>query len=392
MSSLSLPRPRWAVTALVAAVCALGATACGSDDDATTTGASDGGATATAAGADGGLQELREAAAKAAAKPTEFGGPTASPPAAKDKFVVSIPCAKAAEGCARTDRGIRAAAQAIGWKVQTIDPAGDPQKMNAAIEQALRLGADGILLGSIDPTVVAASIKQADAKDVPVIAVSAGTEDVAPDKRLVAHDVSVDPQAQGEAIAAFVADASEGKAKIGILNDPAYGYDRVAVDAMKETLKKCDGCEIVFDETFSFADLGPNYSSQVSALLKANPEVDWVMPCCDAAAAPIVPILAEQGLVDKVNIASTNGNLQNLTFVAKGQQAATVGAPVEWAGWAGIDQINRLLNGEETIEDDGLPVRLLTKDNVEPYLKTGWTGDVDYEAAYKQLWGVSDAR
>jgi ribose transport system substrate-binding protein len=373
--------------AAAAAVVALFAAGCGSSDsDSSSTTKADGGSSTTAA--TGGSAELQAIVDKTSAAPTEFTGPQESPPAAKGKFVVSIPCALAAEGCARTDRGVRDGAKAIGWRVQTIDPAGDTQKMNDAVDKAVQLGADAIVLGSIDPSVVAASIKRAKAKGVQVVAASSGTEDVPPEKSGVPHDVSVDPKAQGEAIAAYVATASGGKAKIGILNDPAYGYDRNAVAAMKETWKKCAGCDIVFDEQFSFADLGPNYASQVSALLKSHPDVDWVVPCCDAAAAPIVPILAELGLTDKVKLAATNGNLQNLSFVSKGQQAATVGAPVEWAGWAAIDNLNRLLNGEEVVADDGLPVRLLTQDNVEPYLKTGWTGDVDFQAAYKKLWGT----
>lgn len=369
------------LAALALMVLGLGAFAsgCGSDNSSSSSTSS---SSAAAPAADTGTKDLEKLVTDAAAAPSTFEGPKDSPPIAKGKFVVHVPCAMAAEGCKRGDAGVRAAAKAAGWKELTIDPAGNPQKQAAAITRAVQLKADAIIMTAIDPTTIKGPL--AAAKKAGVVLVGLSTYGKAP----LDHDVDLQATNAGKVLGAYVATKSGGKANIGILNDPAYKYDQEEIAGFKDSVSKCSGCKTSFDGKFSFGDLGPTYTSQIAALMRSNSKVDWLAPCCDAAAAPAIPVLAQQGLTNKVKVVSTNGNLQNLGFIADGKQEATVGAPIEWGGWAAIDNVNRVFNKVPVVENDKLPVRLLTKDNVAPYTKTGWKGDLDYEAAYKKLWGV----
>jgi ribose transport system substrate-binding protein len=85
---------------------------------------------------------------------------------------------------------------------------------------------------------------------------------------------------------------------------------------------------------------------------------------------------------------SFDGNKENLAAIAQDKlQAADIGYPLEWAGWASMDQLNRHFNDEELVEDHGIAFKLLTKENLPPD-GAAFTGDLDYEAKYRELWGV----
>src|SRR6516225_8182084 len=64
-------------------------------------------------------QVAKQALATFSADPT-WMGPTSSPPIAKGKFVISIPCAEAAIGCSRPGDAFLEAAKVMGWKTQLI--------------------------------------------------------------------------------------------------------------------------------------------------------------------------------------------------------------------------------------------------------------------------------
>jgi hypothetical protein len=67
---------------------------------------------------------------------------------------------------------------------------------------------------------------------------------------------------------------------------------------------------------------------------------------------------------------------------------ATVATPLRWIGWANIDAVNRILQDEDPAPSSaGVPIRLFTKENV-PAGGGLWSGDYDYQAAFKKLWGV----
>ena len=87
-----------------------------------------------------------------------------------------------------------------------------------------------------------------------------------------------------------------------------------------------------------------------------------------------------------------NANAQNLQLIKDEQfQTMTIGNPYEWEAWAALDNLNRLLNGQEVV-DQKIPVRIIDNSNMSDLkpeeLKSGWAGGIDYVAKYKELWGV----
>lgn len=325
------------------------------------------------------------ALAEQAGEPQPWTGPTTSPAMAEDKLIVSIPCSMAAGGCARGDAGIKAAAKAVGWDVLTIDPAFDPNKMNAAIQQAISLGADAIALNAIDPALVKNAVADARRAGIVVVNAAAGHEDDPVTDTSIQHDVSLNGALSGNMAAAVLCVDRKGEGNVMILTDPAFSIITQRVDGFQDYVKKCPRIQTQVQQ-ISANDIGNVLQSKIKALLGANPDVDTIQVPSDAFTPDVIAALQQVGLADKVKVYSIDGNPQVIADIqAGGPTVADIGAALGQLGWATVDNINRLIQGEPTV-DDGIPSRVVTKE----FIPAGgqYDGDVDYVAKYEELWST----
>jgi ribose transport system substrate-binding protein len=358
------------------AVLALGLTACGSTNDAGGGGAGD-----SAVNAPQSVIDL----ANQASQPQPWKGPRTSPPIAKGATVVSIPCGMAATGCARWDSGVHAAAQVLGWNVQTIDPALDPNKSNEAVHQAISLGAKAIVMISIDPALVANSVAAARKAGIVVVSAGAGWENEKLGSDTIQHEVSAHGTEQGEWTGATVCRDLGAKGDAMLFLDPQFKLVQQRIDGAQAALKKdCPGITTQVEQ-ISAADLGTVLQSKASALLQANPNVKSIVVGADAFTSDFLVALQQVGLQNKVSVYSMDANPQVVqNIVDNGAVKGTVGVGLEWQGWATMDNVNRLLQGQPVNEEDGVPIRMVSKDFIPK--DQSYTGDLDYAAAYTKLW------
>ena len=111
-------------------------------------------------GLDGFNASVEALVADASAEQTQVP-PTEGPALVEGASVFIIPCAMVAQGCADSALAAQEAAEAVGWDVTFIDPAGDPTAMNNAVTQAISQGADAIITTAIDGPTIAGSLAQA---------------------------------------------------------------------------------------------------------------------------------------------------------------------------------------------------------------------------------------
>ncbi len=124
-----MKRKKWSVLISAAAVVVAFA---GCDASGTTASGSAG----TSASAKAFAEKARALVAAASGEiPTH--GPTTAPAIEPHKKIVTIPCSAGAQGCKFAVDRFAAAAKAVGWTTTMIDPAGDPAKMAAAVNQAV---------------------------------------------------------------------------------------------------------------------------------------------------------------------------------------------------------------------------------------------------------------
>lgn len=388
-------RLRWlSLLALACLVAALVA-GCGSSSSTSSSGSGSSGETAESAetGETGGSENSGVAAAEAAVKKvtsvqTKWTGPETSPPIVKGKSFVVIPCSLAAEGCARQAEGFIEGAEAVGWQTKEIDPQGDINKTNAAIEQAITLGVDGIFLVSVDPKTISGTLAEARKAGIEVIDAGAGGPQSKPSPTGLTHEVSLHGPEEGEMVANFIIADSKGKANVALINDSEFATVIERVETTKKVLESCGGCTLSQEIDIPVTAVGTTLGARIKSLLQANPDIDYVWAPYDSAANDIVQAIIEEGKQEQIGVTSFNGNSQNLEYIREGQaQRADVGEPLEWAGWAGVDDFNRVFQGQPLPKDDGVQPKLFTKSNL-PEPGEAFEGDYDFRKKYEELWGL----
>jgi ribose transport system substrate-binding protein len=74
-------------------------------------------------------------------------------------------------------------------------------------------------------------------------------------------------------------------------------------------------------------------------------------------------------------------------LVRSGAVAGGVAVDGDWQGWAGIDALNRVFNGQTPVVS-GLGFQAWDKEhNLDA--SGPWRSKVDYKSAYKKLWGAA---
>jgi ribose transport system substrate-binding protein len=349
-----------------------------------------------APGGGGGGGQLDVEAAQAlveerTAAQTEWRGPTEAPDPLEGVTVGIIPCGLAIEGCARLARGAEEAAQVIGWEPIVVDGQGNPQVIQEGMDSLINRRVDAIVLGAVNAQDIGPQLERAREEGVQVI----GTFSGEPGAELMPEPwvgmVGIDDFEAGRTLAAFV--VANGGGNVAIFTQKESPRVAMRAEGFKAGLEEFGGGQIriVEERSIPNTELGPPEVEIMSSILAREPEgsFEWIFAGFDFMIVPLIQA-AEQAGRDELRGLSFDGNLENLELIRAGRiQAATVGYPLEWAGWAAIDQLNRTLQGEEPLgfDETAIDFKLLTEGNLPPEGQS-WTGDLDFRARYRELWGV----
>ncbi len=299
-----------------------------------------------------------------------------------DKFIVTVPCAYAAENCKLGVDTFAEAAETVGWTTQMIDPAGDPNAARAAIQTAVNLGADGIFFMAGTGDALEGDL--ADARDAGLVTINVeGGENK---EGQFDSNVEPPPGEMGRLLAAAITVQSGGTANVMLVNDPEFAAVVSIHDGLVAGLDEfCAGCTITEDLSFQIADLSTGLPTQVESALAAHPETDFVWASYDAAGASIKPVIERSANGDSISMVSTDGLKANLGYIQDGSvQTADVAASSPWIAYESLDLLNRAFQGETLELNYAAPYKLITQDNLTTI---PWDGDVDWKSAYLARWG-----
>lgn len=328
--------------------------------------------------------------AEAKARVTEAKGevttaaPESSPAVQRDKFVVLIPCSIASEGCAVPAEGAEEAAKAIGWRTKMIDGKDTADTQNAAVRQALALNPDAIITFAINPGAIQGALAEARRREIKVVASSAPPSDLV--------DFSDNPSTEtwalsGSLLADYAIAKHEGDVKALVLHDTGFDVLAARHRAFVERLKECATCQIVEEQTFTFADLATSVPRLVQQMGQRHPEFNTIYIDYDYAVPAVLQGLRAIGANDKTVLGS-EGTSNAIASIRKGEQSATTALALAWIGWSDVDALNRMFAGESPEPAaEVLGVKLIDQSVAED-MNGMWGGDVDFRAAYRELWGV----
>lgn len=327
---------------------------------------------------------------------TSWPGPTQAVKAVTGKKVGLVSCGVTSPACPRMLNGMQEAAKALGWTVvETYNPpALTPSSENAALQHMIAAGVDGIVCVCIPRPLLQDTLAMARAKNVSFITVR--SED----------DTFTDPSdtkvgagegLAGDIIGDYVVNASGGKANVIMIRDDDFGILKDISDHFKKKIQACSGCKLLAEQNIPTADVFQKAVGEVASLLQRFPQTDYLYSTFDAEGRLAISAIKQVQLIGKVKVVGgTGGEEQTLQLIQSDRPAtfvATTSPPDEWAGWAGIDNLLRVFQGQQPVTNTNRPL-LTAADNISTLCKssciayTGVEAGLDFHAEYKKLWGL----
>jgi ribose transport system substrate-binding protein len=379
----------------VFAIAALALAACGQDKG---DGSSSGASASSSATPAPGSQAAAQAAVQAGYKGTSKL-PAATPrPAAKGKRVIFISAGQNSISASIPLAGQVEAAKALGWQTQVLDGQSNPALWPGLVRQAIAAKPDAISLQSIDCPLIAKPLEEAKAAGIKIAAAYSfdcddpkfkGTKhfDAVPAYASAHGDLGEFTRSygelQGEAAIAKFGD----KANVLQFNDEEFRILDYTSEGFQRAIKAGGGTNTY--STFTVADLGPKLEAKVAGELLKHPEVNVVKsPYTGATLLGIASGIQKAGRTGKVFVIGGEGFAPELDLMRKGAVDVANVNPPTWVGWATIDSLNSVFNGQQPV-DSGIGWTLVdAAHGLPPTAGQPFTDFPDYQAAYKQAWGI----
>ena len=351
-------------------------------------------ALAGAARADAYTDAAAAKAKAATAHADKWDGPTSGPKIAAAKKIVFVAGDLKNGGILGASEGVKEAAGAAGWTVTVIDGQGSVSGRTAAMNQALTLKPDGIVVGGFDTKEQQVAFDAAAKAGAVVVGWHSGTKPGPEPEAGIFANVTTSPQDVSDT-AAFQAIAdSGGKAGVVIFTDTQYEIAVFKARAMEAAIKKCGGCTVL-----EFVDSPIGESSQrmpqltTTLLQKYGAKWTYSLAINDLYFDFMGPSLAAAGMKgDGAPKAISAGDGSESAFQrirAKQYQAGTVPEPLNQQGWQLVDELNRAF-AKATWSGYISGIHLVTPDNIafDGGPKNVFDPDNGYRDHYKTIWGV----
>jgi ribose transport system substrate-binding protein len=326
-------------------------------------------------------------------------GPSFDTEELRGRRIFEIPITSEVPFVTAFEQGMQDAADAVGAELVVYRNQGEPSQWVQGIRTAIAQDADAITLLAQDPSLLGPQIEQAEEADIPVIVVRTTGEGEPcqsdPDGNVYGTTCVPGPFEQaGRLEADWVIADSGGDANVFVITSNDARSTRSLVRGMKdEFATRCPDCNVSYVDV-PIPDWAREVRGEVQSALVRDPDIDYVIPIYDSMSQYVVPAIRASGKTGQVKISTFNGT----PFVLKMVQdedivQIDIGENLSWIGWASMDQVFRVLAGEEPVRSENTPLRVFDDANVA---ETGEPPEFDhgygsaYVEGYKRLWRVAE--
>ena len=314
------------LTGLIAVLLAFGASACGSSDSASTTGA---------------------------------GASTSGGDAAKTVGLVQIDLSNPFH--VGEVEGAEEAARRHGFTLEVRSGDGDVQKQVRAFEGLVNQGVDAIAVNAIDINAFGPALTKAKDAGIPVVSLHSETPLAESTLGFSEYDTG---KAVGEHAAKLLEERhGEPKGQVAILQGLlGQGLNKDRTGGFVDALKQYPDVKIVAEEPTNW---DPQKASQITEnLLTAHPDLDMIYGLSDSLTIPAATVVERQGKTDQVMLVSVDGTKEGIAAVADGKLASTFLYDPQYSGYWKAWTPWRLADGQDVPAKQDMNGVLVTKDNV----------------------------
>lgn len=284
--------------------------------------------------------------------------------------------------------GLKDAAKVLGWTVESYDGQGTAAGHTNAINQAIASKPDAIVLGSVDATEQASTIKTANAAGIPVFGWHS-TSQPGPGAGLKTN-ITTDPLKVAQLAAAYAVADSNGHLGAAIFTDSEYQVAIAKSDAIKAYLQACSGCKVLAVEDSPVSTTSQRMPGLISDLLqKYGDKLTYFFGINGnyfTGAAPALKSAGKDPAGFPKGVAAGNGDAPELQRIRHQQyQAATVAEPLYLQAWQLADAVN------DTFAHVQIPNFVAAPELID-HSNVPTSGDVfdpnsGYRQIYKSIWG-----
>lgn len=260
---------------------------------------------------------------------------------------------------------IKAAVEANGDTLITLDPALDPVKQISQIEDMVAQGVDAIFLNPVDWQAVAPGLMAAHEAGIPIINVDAAVYD----EDYVACIVASDNLSAGLLCAEDMLKRLPKGGKAIILGHPTTktGIDRIA--KFKETIEAHPEFTIAAEDS-SEGQL-EIAMPKMENIIQAHPDMAVVMCVNDPTARGVIQALKAANMKN-VLIYGVDGSPDAKKAIKEGDMTGTAAQSPINIGKIGVEMAYKILAGEKVEKHVPVPVQLITAENVDQFGLDGW--------------------
>ncbi len=332
--------------------------------------------------------------AKVTAPAAPWTGPTTGPTAQGHKLIVYVSADQRNGGAQGVGDGAQEAAKVIGWDFRILDGHGSVQQRTEALNQAIALKPNGIILGTVDAAEQAPVVERAVKLGIKVVGWHAAGAPGPVANPPVITNITTNPEEVAKSAALYAVVNSKGTAGTILFTDSIYAIATAKTNGEAAAIKGCQGCKVLAVEDTPIGDLS-NRMPQLATSLLAKYGKKWTYSIAvnDLYFDFSAPSLQSAGVNPATGyprqISAGDGSVPAFQRIrAKHYQIATVAEPLHLHGWMCIDELNRAFAGQppsgfvppphlfiaSNLDRDGGPNNLYDPEN-------------GYKEIYRKIWG-----
>jgi ribose transport system substrate-binding protein len=263
-------------------------------------------------------------------------------------------------------RGAEAAAKTLNVDlvVQAADREVDVERQMQIIENLIQAKVSALAVTPSGSREVVPAIGKANAAGIPVVVVDTRLDAKAAADAGVktAAFIGSDNYRGGQIIGEYLVKASQGKAKVAILEGiPGHETGDSRVRGFKEAVGKAPDISVVASQTANWErDQG---FTVFQNMLQAHPDIDTVFACSDLMALGAVEAIAAAGKTGKIRVLGFDALPDARKALVAGTMEATVAQFPDEMGRTAVETAVKALKGETVPADVSVKIALITKEN-----------------------------
>ncbi|MFH1153190.1 MAG: substrate-binding domain-containing protein [Pseudomonadota bacterium] len=337
------------------------------------------------------MVDMEQQVTKASKTNPPWDGPRSGPAGIAGKTIAMVCEDLSNGGILGVAQGVQEAADVMQWKVKMFDAGGSPEGRDKAMNDALTLTPDGLLLIGADANVMKSGLMLLAKKGVPMLGWHVGPKAGPMVDAPIAMNISTNPLDVARITASAAVVESGGQAGVVIFTDSNFEIAMVKANAMADVIRACKGCTLL-----EIRDVSISQSAEqmpvVTRQLLAHYGKRWTYALAinDIYFDYAVPELIKAGedAQDIHFLSAGDGSPAAFMRIQAGTfQTGTVAEPLHMQGWQLVDELNRLMT-KTPVSGYIAPVHLVTPENVmyDGGSRFQYDPDNSYREIYLRIW------